>query len=313
MVVPPDDLLALLLLVAARQDQVLTRREVLAAGGTPSLIRARLSTGAWEPLLYGAYLVDPSVEGPVLQRSWARSAVLTVRGAVLGLGTAARLHGWEGVPATGVVDVLVDHEVRRARRRLAPHRFTVAPEDVVDLAGLPSTSPVRTLADLVPRLERIDAIAVLDSALRSGLIDQNGLATAQRMAADRPDCRAVAGLWALADARAETPLESRARLRCLDAGLVPADLQHEIRDEHGHLLARADLVFDRGPGLPPLLLEADGRGPHDAPEALHRDRWRTNTLVALGHPVVRCTWADTCSRLAVPTMVRRALGTPGGR
>lgn len=286
---------------------MLTRRDVLAAGGTPSLIRARLGTGAWEPLLHGAYLVDPSVEGPALQRSWARSAVLTVRGAVLGLGTAARLHGWEGAPATGVVDVLVDHEVRRARRRLSPHRFAVAPDDVVDLAGLPTTSPVRTLADLVPRLDRLDALAVLDAALRSGLVDTAGLAAAERLAADRPDCRAVGGLWALADARAESPLESRARLRCLDDGLVPADLQHEVRDEHGHLLARADLTFDRGPGRSPLLLEADGRGPHDTPEALHRDRWRTNTLVALGHVVVRCTWRDTCRRLAVPTMVRAAL------
>lgn len=56
-----------------------------------------------------------------------------------------------------------------------------------------------------------------------------------------------------------------------------------------------------------LLLEADGRTVHDAPEALHRDRWRTNTLVALGHAVVRCTWRDTLNACAVPLLVERAL------
>ncbi len=80
-------------------------------------------------------------------------------------------------------------------------------------------------------------------------------------------------------------LESRVRLRCLDDGLVPEDLQVGIRDEHAQLLARADTTFRRtAPGALPLLLEADGRGPHDGPEAL-------------------CTR----SRLAVPTMVLRAL------
>lgn len=306
---PPDrvDVVELALL-GAQQDGVVTRAQVLAAGVPPSLLRRRLATGAWEPLLRGSYLLDPHREGGPLQRSWARAAVLTVPGAVLGMGTAAALHGLDGVPRRGAVDVLVDREVTSQRGRLRPHRFAVAPAHVVDLAGLPTTSVVRTLADLVPRLERPDALAVLDCALRLGLVDAVGLADAERLARCRPWARGAADLWSWADGRAETPIESRARLRCLDQGLVPDGLQVEVRDEHGHLLARGDMTFRRArPGAPVAVLEADGRGPHDAPRALYRDRWRANALVALGHPLVRCTWQDTVSRLAVPTMVRAAL------
>lgn len=302
-----DDDLAGLLVRARDQDGVLTRSDLLRARTPPSRARALVRSGSWEPLLRGSYLVEPWREGSALQRAWARSAVLTVRGSVLALGTASRLHGWEGAPRSGAVEVVVDRHVDPGRRRLAAHALALGAGDVVDLGGLPVTSPVRTLADLVPRLERLDAIALLDSALRSGTTDAAGLAAARRAVVRRPGCRHVDDLWALANGRAETPLESRARLRCLDDGLVPVALQHEVRDERGRLLARADLAFDRGRGRPPLLLEADGRGPHDSPEALYRDRWRANALVALGHPVVRCTWADTCSRLAVPTMVRAAL------
>lgn len=235
-------------------------------------------------------------------------------------GTAARLHGIEGVPWSGRVEAAAARQVRAEPDRLRASRRQVACQHVVDLDGLPVTSVVLTLADLVPRLSRPDALAVLDSALRRDLVDADGLVAAAALVTRRRGAAAaerrgdgrstapLADLWAWADERAESPLESRARCRCLDDYLVPRALQEEVRDEHGHLLARADMTFERlDPALPPLVLEADGRGPHESPDALYRDRWRANTLVALGHPVVRCTWRDTLSRLAVPTMVRAAL------
>ncbi|MEJ5866737.1 hypothetical protein WDV85_03165 [Pseudokineococcus sp. 5B2Z-1] len=192
-------------------------------------------------------------------------------------------------------------------RPLVVHRWDPRAGEVVDLAGLPVTSRARTLADLVPRLDRPDALALLDAALRSGCAEE--LATASRLCAGRPGTTAAGDLWALADARAESVLESRVRLRCHDGGVPPDDLQVEVRDEHGVLLARGDMVFrDRRPerrGL--LLLEADGAAPHSSPEALYRDRWRANALVALGHDLVRCTWRDNLTPGAVPAMVRRAL------
>ena len=294
--------------LAQRQDGVVTRAQALAAGLRTHEARALLARSEWLPLLRGTYLVESWRHGRELQRSWARAAVLTAPGAVVAITAAAVLHGVQGVPRSRAVDVVVDRHLR-PREHLVPHRSALEPSEVSDLDGLPVTSVERTLADLVPRLGRLEALAVLDSALAVGLVGRDGLERAARTAVSHRGYRATQDLWALADGRAESPLESRVRLRCCDAGLRPDHLQLEVRDEHGHLLARADLAFDRPGDLTArsLLLEADGRSVHDAPEALHRDRWRQNTLVALGHPILRCTWADTLSRGAVPAMVRAAL------
>lgn len=307
---------------AGARDGVISRRDLLAHDVSVATIRTRVRSGLWAPLLRGTYLVEP---GHAPHRSWARSAVLVAPDAVLVGATAARLHGIEGVPRSGTVEMVSTRHVRTEPGRLRVSRRRVPQDHVIDLDGLPVTSVVRTLADLVPRLDRPDALAVLDSALRHGLVDPDGLCAAAALGVrdsryaptdGRTDARAGCGarargasdLWGRADGRAESPLESRVRCRCLDDGLAPRALQEEIRDEHGHLLARTDMTFERrDPSLPPLVLEADGRGPHESPDALYRDRWRANTLVALGHPVVRCTWRDTLSRLAVPTMVRAAL------
>ena len=294
--------------LARCQDGVLTRSQVLAAGVSEHELRALLDLATWLPLLRGTYLTQPWRQGRELQRSWARAALLSVPGSVVARSSAAVLHGLRGVPARGAVEVVAERHVR-PRGHLVPHRSRLGAADVVDLDGLAVTSPVRTLADLVPALPRLDALAVLDSALATRLVDGHDLARAAQAAAGHRGCRGAADLWALADRRAESPLESRVRLRCVEAGLPPQHLQLEVRDEHGHLLARADLAFDGRPerGDRPLLLEADGRSVHDAPEALHRDRWRQNALVALGYQVLRCTWADTLSPGAVPAMVRAAL------
>lgn len=307
---------------ARRQDGVLSRRDVLSSGLPQSVIAAHVRSGLWTPLLRGTYLVEP---GDDAHRSWARSAVLVAPDAVLVGTTAARLHGLDGVPRSGAIEAVSTRHVRAELGRLRVSRRRIPRDHVVDLDGLPVTSVVRTLADLVPRLDRPDALAVLDSALRHGLVDADGSRAAAALGVRGGRCAPTGGradvaagsgsmarspsdLWGWADGRAESPLESRARCRCMDDGLVPRALQEEVRDEHGHLLARTDMTFQRrDPSLPALVLEADGRGPHESPDALYRDRWRANTLVALGHPVVRCTWRDTLSCLAVPTMVRAAL------
>ncbi|SDQ65129.1 type IV toxin-antitoxin system AbiEi family antitoxin domain-containing protein [Quadrisphaera sp. DSM 44207] len=306
----PPQVPAALAALAAEQDAVVTAAQARAAGVAPHVVRSLVAQGEWTVPLRGAYLTDPLRAGRDLARSWARAASMAVPGAVIGLGSAAVLHGVDGVPRRGAVQVVVQRGAEKARRRfLEPHAFLLGAGDVVDLGGIPATGVVRTLADLVPRLERPDALAVLDSALRRGLVDRAGLLRAADGSRRRPGCRRAADLWALADPRAESPLESRARLRCIEDDLAPDDLQVEVRDERGHLVARADMVFRRRtrPGALPLLLEADGRGPHDLPEAVHRDRWRANALVALGYDVLRCTWADTTSPLRIPTMVRAAL------
>ena len=296
--------------VAARQDAVVTRADLARAGATPSDAPTLVRRGDWSPLLRGSWLVRPERVGPRLLRSWARSAGLTVPGAVLSHGTAAALHGLVDPDAPTPLHVLVPPGLReRHREDLVDHHDVLAHDQVVGVRGLPTTSALRTLVDLAPRLPRGDALALLDAALARGEVDHRDLALARVMVSGRRGCRAVDDLWLLADGRAESPLESRARLDCVDGGVPPDDLQVVVQDGAGRVVARADIVFRRRrrPGRGLLVLEADGRRFHDAPEALLHDRHRANTLVALGHDVIRCTWADTCTPGRVAAMVRAAL------
>lgn len=299
-----------LLAVAARQDAVVTRRDLERAGATPADARALVRRGEWSPLLRGSLLVRPERTGTRLLRSWARSAALTVPGAVVGLGTAAALHGLVDAAEPTPVHVLVPPHLRkRGRVQLHVHHDVLDLDEVLDLRGIPVTSVIRTLVDLVPRLPRGDALALLDAALAGREVDRGDLVRARHLTSGRRGCRAVEDLWLLADGRSESALESRARLDCVDGGLPPDDLQVVVRDDQGRPVARGDIVFRRRrrPERGLLVLEADGRRFHDAPEALFHDRHRANALVALGHDVIRCTWADTCTPGRVAAMVRAAL------
>lgn len=296
--------------IAAHQDAVVTSHDVARSAVSEVALRRMLRRDDWVPLLRGSYLVDPQRTGLALERSWARSATATVPTAVVGMATAARLHGLAGVPLPSAVQVVVaPGRERHGRERLDPHVRVLGEHEVVDLRGVRATSAVRTLADLVPRLGRLDAITVLDSALRTGAVDRDGLARAAGIARGRRGSLAVADLWGLADGRAESPLESRVRLRCVDGGVPPDDLQVVVCDGRGHFVARSDIGFRRRsrPERGLLLLEADGREVHSTPEALFRDRWRANALVALRHDLLRCVWADTLTPHRVPAMVRAAL------
>lgn len=191
----------------------------------------------------GAYLVDPGRDTGRDLRVQARAAALALPGAVIAGTTAARLWGVDGVP-DGAVEVAVPpRRGLAARPDLRPHAWALRPGDVELYRGIPVTTPSRTLKDVVPTLARPAALAVLDSALRKGLCTPAELRRIGAATAGRPGSAHVSDLWSKADGRAESVLESRVRLRCLDAGLVPDELQVEVRDSEGRVLARADLGF----------------------------------------------------------------------
>ena len=122
----------------------------------------------------------------------------------------------------------------------------------------------------------------LDILLRHHYVDPVELATA---AASRPRCRAI-GAIRLADGRAESPQESRMRVRLVLAGLPAPVPQFEIRRD-GRFLARADFAWPEQR----VILEYDGAWHADTAQ-LHRDRKRLNTLIDQGWKVYHATAAD---------------------
>lgn len=152
-------------------------------------------------------------------------------------------------------------------------------------------TPDWALAQSVPESGRWRAVAAMDSALRLGLIDRDGLAGAHDLARGRRGVARTHGWWAEADGRAESPLETFARLECSDAGLAPDALQVEVVDG-GRLLGRGDMGWRLGRDRW-LIAELDGAEVHEAPGAVLRDRARQNDLVGSGRvDVVRFTGRD---------------------
>ncbi|MFH9982620.1 hypothetical protein ACH4ND_25940 [Streptomyces sp. NPDC017179] len=176
------------------------------------------------------------------------------------------------------------------------------------LRGLPLTTPARTCADLLLQLPRAEAVSVLDSALHEGLLSHPDLLGIPAFLSGRPGAPRAREWLRLADGRAESPLETRVRLICLDDGLPPPLLQWRIGDPERGCSYRIDL------GWPTHLVgvEADGKAPHSTPQALYQDRHRHNRLSTLlpGLTLLRFTWSDTYDPPRILLPLRQALGCP---
>jgi hypothetical protein len=178
--------------------------------------------------------------------------------------------------------------------------------EIVVVGGFPVTIAVRALADAVPLFDRATGLSLLDSALRCGHIQPEGLSAVGELAKSRRGALKVRELAALADGRAASPLESRVRLACIDGGVPPDELQWPILDALGNVVGIGDLAWIRNRRRP-LIGEADGEGPHGQPEPILRDRRRGNDFTGFGVDTVRFTWADTNTPAYISSTVRRAL------
>ncbi|MFC5381360.1 hypothetical protein [Aquipuribacter nitratireducens] len=294
--------------LAAVQDGVVTGQQLHDHGVTVSRLRTQLRLGRWVRIRRNAYLLDlvRNVQDPWVQ---ARAVSLTMPGVVVSGASAARLWGIEGATAETVEVTVPRRRALRARPDLAPRRREIGDGDVTLLRGIPVTTALRTVRDLVLDGDRLSALAVCDSALHKRLLLPGDLLTARAQADGLPGSAGVADIWALADGRAESVLESRVRLRCIDGLVPPDDLQVVIRASDGRFVARADLAWSRRSrgrtGL--LVVEADGRVVHGTVEAAYHDRSRQNDVVGTGHDMLRVTWRDTTDALTIPRAVRTVL------
>ncbi|GIJ79770.1 Transcriptional regulator, AbiEi antitoxin, Type IV TA system [Micromonospora phaseoli] len=294
--------------VAAGQGGLVTAAQALSAGYTRNRIRHLVRSGRWTRVARGRFLPMPELDLLRRRRARIRAAVDSLgRGAVAVLDTAAELHGVAGLRATATIHVSVPPDSPRPQRRSDPglvvHQLTLGPTDVDLVAGIPVTNAVRTFADVILRAGRYPAVCVLDSALNRQLITEAELAAIPPLISGRRGAVAARRCLVEADGRAESPLETRTRLRCVDGGVPPDVLQLEVRDDDGYLLGIGDLGWRRSR----VIAEADGRAPHGTPQAVFEDRIRQNRLINAGWKVLRFTWSDTLRPDYIPETVRRAL------
>lgn len=191
---------------------------------------------------------------------------------------------------------------RRPRPGLVPLRSTVAADDVIDVRGIPVTSPLRTAFDLGRTAPDLDtAVADLDALLRATGLPVVALAEYTRQ---RPRWKGVPLLRAalpLLDPRARSRPESRMRVVWVrDAGLPRPEVNvpvHGLPD--GWLLGLPDLL-DPATGL---VGEYDGAG-HRTPEQHGADNIREETFERHGLTVVRAVWRDVLTRNGLARRLR---------
>lgn len=195
------------------------------------------------------------------------------------LGTAAHTFGFD-TENTAELHVLNPngHQIRPANG-LVVHRRDGAP--LVNVAGRPTTAAAWTAIEVARGLPRGRALATLDAAIRSGHCDRSTLSHAATAQAGRRGIVTVRGLIPLADAAAESPMESEARLVMIDGGLPAPTLQHEIIDSRGRL-RRLDFAWPDAM----VAAEYDSDMWHTGSEALRRDREKLAAVQDVGWTVV---------------------------
>lgn len=218
--------------------------------------------------------VWPGVYSPHVPDAMTRLRGLDLRAGVpvaICLGTAAAAFGFD-IQDTDDLHVLTPpgHQLRGSDG-LVVHRRDGAPLTLVD--GRPATTAAWTAVEVARSLRRPRALAVLDAALRTTTCDRRQLVAAARRQAGRRGIVVVRELIPLADPRAESPMESEARLVMHDGGLPAPDLQHEIVDLSGRTW-RLDFAWpDRC-----VAVEYDGFDWHSDRDQFQRDRQKRAAL-----------------------------------
>jgi hypothetical protein len=279
--------------VASRQAGVVHRRQLLSAGLSDEQVRTLVRRGEWVSTQHGVLV--PAGEGPYLRDVAARLMGLERR-AVISHASAALLHGlpYVDVPAAPTLTVERGH---RGEPGIYVARLEAV--DVTQHEGIPVTTPSRSLVDVMREAPgRGAAQALADGAVRAGLVlaDVDG---ALRRARGWPGVRQAREAWQHADARPESPHESRCRVWFRDGDLPEPELQVVLGDETRTV--RVDFLFREQR----TVVEADGRVKYTDPAALWEEKLREDWLRDQGFEVVRAIWAD--HRDGGKDLVRRIL------
>ena len=232
-------------------------------------------------------------------------------GAVLSHASAAVFHGLP-VPRASLARVCVTRR-RRGRGHVTSgvhdRGCPLSPDDTVVADGVLLTSVARTVVDLARTLPFDWGVAAADAALRAGLAPD---ALARQVADSRrwPGNARARAVAEFADARSESPGESRSRALLALAGVPAPALQLNVWSGDV-LLGRSDFGWEEEG----VLGEFDGmvkygirsRPGESATDALAREKAREDRLRRAGWIVVRWTWRELGTPDALARRVLTAL------
>ncbi|CCG05477.1 type IV toxin-antitoxin system AbiEi family antitoxin domain-containing protein [Blastococcus saxobsidens] len=287
----------LLRAVAERQHGLFTAVDAHRAGYAHAEIRHLCNSGRWHRLRRGIYVGAETLDGVDGDHRHLLDCVavflaLDRPAAALSHHTAARLMGLPVRRRRDAVVRLTDPAHGRTGQGFVVSRGPLDPSEISIREPLRLTAPARTLVDCAREWPLEDAVVAMDAALLADRTTREQLVDAVARARGWPGAPRAGRALSLADGRAESPLETRGRLRMVGAGLPQPVLQVEIRTG-GRFVGVVDAWFDDAA----VAVEFDGRVKYTDPwrdpaRVLWEEKRREDELRALDIAVVRIADAD---------------------
>ena len=294
---------------AALHHGVFTRTEAKALGVSDRAVDHRAAAGRYDRVEPGVYAIAGAPR-TMLQRIAAAVASFPALAAA-SQQTAAEL--W-GLTNRGIrtIEVVTTRWDRVHRPALTVHEsLDLIAEDVTERAGVPITSPARTVVDLGASNKWLVESALEEGIRRSLFTQQDVEAFVARVA--RRGRRGVGVIKPLLAARrrwdsiTESALEDEFRRLVADVGLPAPVAQYVVRDPSDAFICRADFAYPAAR----LLIELDSEAHHLDRITFRRDRSKQNRASTNGWTVLRYTWWDLAEEPGrICSEIRAALAKP---
>lgn len=228
-----------------------------------------------------------------------------------------------GLPAVGRVpsEVVVLSPTQSGRRRNGVVELVRArPQDLAVVGGVVTTSLVETLIEVARSLPLLNALTMVDAALRAPGFGGPGprcglgeLRAAFESMARFPGCRRVSAVLERASMLSETPLETLSRVRFEELGFPTPVQQYQVRRLRSGRSARLDFAWPEHR----VWGEADGGGKYlgdgagdaagrSATVVAHEKRREDEIRAATGWTCARWDWADAWRGAPLRGILREA-------
>jgi very-short-patch-repair endonuclease len=264
------------------------------------MIATRIASGRLIRVHRGVYAVDHLEPVPLADESAALLAC--GEGAVLSHATAASLWGILPRQAGAVHVTAHGHERGRAIAGIQLHRARALTDgDVGSAAGLPVTSPARTLHDVAPCVSDYALERALDEALARGLVSRTKLTEELDHASGRGGGALLRRL--IADRTIGTGV-SRSRANARFLAMVRAAGLPDPQTNLKLGAFEADFYWPRAQ----VAVEVDGYQWHSTRSAFERDRRKDAAFREARIDLTRVTWVQMDDEpLAVVARLARSI------
>lgn len=294
---------------------IVTTAELTAAGISGARIRTLIRCGALYQIGRGAYAPGKRAREllglPDGKQLLQLAAAVAVRGpgTVASHESAAYLHSIDLLATPTAPALTCPPDLGwKARPGVRLYAATLPAEHVTAVIGLPVTTPARTVADLARTLSFRAGVVAADSALHRKLVTKAELTAVLAACTRWRGVRRAAAVIDFADGRAESPLESIARVAFAESGLPPPELQVWLggtADPGGTVepVGRVDFYWRQYR----TVAEVDGAGKYADPERARAQLRRDSLLRDDGFEVVHFTWQQiTQAPEQVAASIRKA-------